>query len=200
MEEQVLGYGGECVALAMPGEPDKVYKFMYNKLSPVEAEEIYCLQAIAHTLFPNHFPDIYAAFGTEEDDPPYVTGTIQQRIHIARDAGMRDQGEDVKCPFPVLDDEKDAMDIPLHLDATMGNFFLDTKGKVVYLDRVTLEYGYCDVEKTFRTMRERGYDAADCARVVQAVGRLAAYGIAFLPEGQLEKVSEQVRDYTAENR
>lgn len=175
--ENVVGFGSENVVMNIQGQPDKVYAFPYRNLTPEKAEEILSLQRCFSRLYPRNFPPFYAAFGTREENPSYLTGTIRQKLDIVKECEWSyNNPAEVRYPFPEIGSVLPQMGIPIRLDISGGNFVLATDGGVYYLDRIYLSSlaPEWNLEKTLDYMVNQGktYSLEDIQIVKNSIMQL----------------------------
>lgn len=127
---ELLGVGSEHIVTTKPADASKVvaYEHGSNKNEerdyPLHRHEQYQMQKLFHCLFPQHFPNIYAA--TSGSDPHFV----KERIRV-----NKDKEADPKN-FEAVIKASRALGIVLELDFNARNFLIGKDGNIYYVDNI----------------------------------------------------------------
>ena len=76
-----LGAGGEVVVIQNSElSSEFVQAINYENLTPEKAKEIFYLQRIFSTLFPDHFPRFKTVYGTNSHSRDFTSGSIRRKV------------------------------------------------------------------------------------------------------------------------
>jgi hypothetical protein len=169
---EVVGSGSESVVEVHPNNPEKVVAHSFRHEGP-RMRRIFYNHRILHTLFPNFFPEINAAF--EHTD--YTRGgTIRERVDILMDAPDDPTLPVTPKSFENVRRELDAIGI-----STTGfdtgsdkNFGIAWDGFEQYLDvNPTIgKHFIAEKDAVIRYMKQKNYSEADIEKVISAINRL----------------------------
>ncbi len=128
---EVIGRGAERVVLPYPNDPSKVIAIDYGLTTPAIARLTYYSHRFFHHLFPQHFPRVYAIFGSEFEDWDKPSGSIRHRIYPGEPVAKE---QIINGPFRGLSRTCIDLGIFLKLDYNRGNFMNGTDGNFYYLE------------------------------------------------------------------
>jgi len=190
----LLGSGSESVVFEDP-KTNKVIAFKHrNCYTPQQAKQLFYLHKIAHTLFPNNFPILHAAFGKDPSKPYHISGTIREKVDgrpLQLDGGHYSLFLELSIrtklwlrrkfsKYPTFEDihkECEKWDLPLmyRLDKYEGNFLYTREGKVYYVDmlddRLT-NHELSTLDNILDYMKAKNYSKNDQESVGSAICRL----------------------------
>lgn len=177
----VIGEGAECVVVenARLADEKKVMAINYgNEANPLD---VFYLQRIYGTLFPEHFPTFYAAGASGFTIREKVEGeSTSGRGYLVTDGK---EWEGVLSTFSEVYDFITEVSPPVLFDDTPQNFILTGDGRIVYVDTLKSKDNpysdrFWDTEKLIVYMTKRGYSEADASRVFKCLKRLQDLGYA----------------------
>lgn len=177
----LVGSGSESVVIKTPESTSDelstveqpLIAFQYRDYPPLEAKEIFYLQRIFSTLFPNNFPHFFAAFAKDPQGKNNISGTLRKEIKRGRIQ------EPILFPFANALKKAEELGIPvkrLEIDDFHGNFLVNNDGGEYYMD-VTRSLNYStysswDAEEIKKRMEEAGYSDKSTAIVISSINRL----------------------------
>jgi hypothetical protein len=180
-DAKVIGDGAECVVIENTRleEESKVMAINYgDQDNPLD---VFYLQRIYSTLFPEHFPRFYAAG---------IAGfTIREKVEGVSTEGrgyLVTDGKDwegvTKTFADVYEFIKDVSP-PVIFDDTAQNFILTGDGRIVFVDTLKSKVNlysdsFWDTEKLTAYMIKKDYSEADASRVFKCLQRLQDLGYA----------------------
>lgn len=147
-ENNFIGIGSESIVVEHPHDPTKVLAVEYKpRLSgyPLEFSEVYNIHKVLSTLFPEHFPHLYAKAQGQN------AGSLREKINGNKIGHEKEKPKDVdelvKSYFDnlkegikfhnILVEEAKEVGIDLNIDAgTPDNYVTDSDGTIIYLDLV----------------------------------------------------------------
>ena len=170
----IVGRGTESVVEVHPHRENVVAAHLVNQTeSTGEMRKIYFTHRVLHTLFPNYFPAIHAAFERTEEKRG---GTIRSRVDVKRDKhGTLGRWLSPKS-FRRVEDELQSMGISAAFDElSTKNFGRAKDGYEQYLDVAPnlAKSLIAQKDRVIKHMRENGYVEGDITKVSNSIDRLA---------------------------
>ena len=164
-----IGKGTEKFVYMNPLKPGKAISIYSGKEHP-SPKQIFYLQKIYHTLFPDNFPAYHAAFNETSSffsrRPPvysaYVTEYIEPNDRL------------ITHPFTNVGDKCDDWSLPLPIDPYYQNFVTGQDGKERYIDTLSKPRRTSRLNCIPHFMKKQGYSEHDQRRVQAYIGRYKA--------------------------
>jgi len=174
----VIGFGAESIVEVLPSDHTKVAAHSFRD-NP-DKRLTYYNHKILHTLFPNHFPVIHAAF--EGDHNGMGGGTIRERIYPQEPTSQdRVRGllgritlRQDKRSFQYVVSELNSIGIACIVDPSSWNFMRGRDGYEKYLDTApSIDYEFAErEEELYAYAKKRRYSDEDRRAIATSMTRL----------------------------